>query len=109
QALLPRRRGLHGAPQPFVRLRRVIEPRDESRISLRAYGEDGAIEQGFLGCVSRRLEHEIRARLTGERGRAVDQAPLFRLDTQVERFAACGLDDWHGGIPSTAIIAWCNA
>ena len=49
-----------------------------------------AVEQRLFRRAPRGLKHEIRARLAGERGGAVDQAALLGLDAQIESVAARG-------------------
>jgi len=60
----------------------------KNRVGFGAHREGRAVEQRFFGRPPRGLEHEIRARLAGERGSAIDLLALFGLDPQIEGVAS---------------------
>src|ERR1700736_6412620 len=87
----PRRGCPHALQEPFVRLRRGIQTRQELTIGGRAYGKQGAIQQRVLGCTPGSVEYEIRAVFTGELRGPVNQLAYLWLNAKVQRVALAGL------------------
>src|SRR5438270_14049643 len=80
----PRRGCLHALQQPFVRLRRSIQARQEFAVRLRADRKHGAIQKRVLGRAPGSIEDEIRAVLPGEFSRSINQFPYLWLNAKVE-------------------------